>query len=157
MFVFAHVTSSRVVSLFSLSRVAHARVRDAADGADEEKVVFFAVAHMMEGVDARAFDASTCVDMPGVASIDDGWSYSMAYSHLFERPEYAMEYGELVSAAPSGAPATCVDTDNGAADMNAYACQGGYVGWESTCGSYDDDDFSANAMVRRVDWTVKPL
>ena len=39
----------------------------------------------------------------------------------------------------------CVDTDNGATDINNYPCQF-YYDYPSDCGHYDDGDFMSNTM-----------
>ena len=39
----------------------------------------------------------------------------------------------------------CVDSDNGATDPFGFSCQN-YKGNTEYCGTYDDDDFSANTM-----------
>ena len=39
----------------------------------------------------------------------------------------------------------CVDTDNGATDIDNYPCQF-YYDYPSDCGHYDDGDFMANTM-----------
>ena len=58
------------------------------------------------------------------------------------------------SASPTSSPTVCFDTDNGAIDLFNNGC-GDYAaeaaidwssGWGNWCGSYDDEDFSSNAM-----------
>ena len=39
----------------------------------------------------------------------------------------------------------CVDLDNGETDATGFSCQA-YKGNTEYCGTYDDDDFSANTM-----------
>ena len=39
----------------------------------------------------------------------------------------------------------CVDTDNGATDLDGYSCED-YHDFLVDCGRYDDDDFSSLAM-----------
>ena len=50
------------------------------------------------------------------------------------------------SAAPTPSPLDeCVDTDNGAVDLDGDGCDY-YVSFTSDCGGYDDDDFSSDEM-----------